>query len=76
VRRYRGGRREDNSRNQLTYQGKPLYTFSMDKAAGDTKGNGLEDDFGGTHFVWRAVTIDGSQQQPPAGGGGYEGGGY
>lgn len=64
-------RRADNSRNQLTYQGKPLYTFSMDEEAGDVKGNGLEDDFGGTHFVWRAVTVDGSQQQPPAGGGGY-----
>lgn len=66
-------RRSDNSQQQLTYEGKPLYTFQLDKAAGDAKGNAVEDDFGGTHFVWRAATV-GAAQQPDTGGGGYEGG--
>jgi predicted lipoprotein with Yx(FWY)xxD motif len=68
-------KRADNSRQQLTYEGKPLYTFQLDRAAGDANGNAVEDDFGGTHFVWHAVTV-GGQPAPNtgAGGGGYEGG--
>lgn len=69
--------RTDNGQGQLTYQGKPLYTFK-DDAVGEVSGNNLEDDFGGTLFVWRAVTVEGADA-PPAeqpddpyyGGGGY-----
>jgi predicted lipoprotein with Yx(FWY)xxD motif len=38
---------------QVTYQGLPLYTFSRDKAPGDTNGNGIVA-FGGT---WRAAAL-------------------
>lgn len=40
---------------QVTYAGHPLYTFALDKAAGQTKGQGLND-FGGR---WSAVSADG-----------------
>lgn len=66
--------RTDNEQDQLTYQGKPLYTFQLDKSAGDTNGHGVEDDFGGTHFVWHAVTV-GTGAKPTGGGGGDSGGG-
>lgn len=61
--------RTDTQQEQLTYEGKPLYTFTLDKAAGDTKGDGLEDDFGGTHFVWHAVTLGGGDAPAPDNGG-------
>lgn len=68
-------RRADNAQDQLTYQGKPLYTFRLDKSSGDAKGNGVEDDFAGTHFVWHAATI-GATSTSTTGGGDYGGGGY
>jgi predicted lipoprotein with Yx(FWY)xxD motif len=60
--------RSDNGQKQLTYQGKPVYTFTLDSGAGDTKGHNAEDDFDGTHFVWHAVVLGGAQ--PPGDGGG------
>lgn len=69
-------RRADSGESQLTYQGKPLYTFQQDGAAGDVKGNSLEDDFGGTHFVWHAVTVDDGGAAPPPQTPPDEGGGY
>jgi predicted lipoprotein with Yx(FWY)xxD motif len=69
-------RRADDARQQLTFHGKPLYTFRLDRSAGDTKGNEVEDDFGGTHFVWHAVTVDGAAPTSGDDGGGYGGGGY
>lgn len=73
--------RTDNGQDQLTYQGKPLYTFQLDGSAGDANGNNLQDDFGGTHFVWHAVTVEGEGTPTPSptpggGDGGYGGGGY
>jgi len=68
-------RRADNGQSQLTYEGMPLYTFQLDNSAGEANGNNLEDDFGGTHFVWHAVTIDGegaaTPAETPGAGGGY-----
>jgi predicted lipoprotein with Yx(FWY)xxD motif len=63
--------RPDTDQTQLTYQGKPLYTFSMDEAAGEANGDNLADEFDGTRFVWHAVTIDasGATTEPPDGGG-------
>jgi predicted lipoprotein with Yx(FWY)xxD motif len=60
---------------QVTYAGHPLYTFALDKSAGQTKGEGL-DEFG-AH--WWAVSPAGRKvvhaQAPTSGGyGGY--GGY
>jgi predicted lipoprotein with Yx(FWY)xxD motif len=39
---------------QLTLAGLPLYTFT-EEGAGQLEGDGFEDDFNGTHFVWEAA---------------------
>jgi predicted lipoprotein with Yx(FWY)xxD motif len=36
-----GTTKRTDGKTQITYAGHPLYTFSQDKAAGDTKGQGL-----------------------------------
>lgn len=43
---------------QVTYDGVPVYTFSLDQEAGAVGGDGVSDAFGGTQFSWRAVTVD------------------
>jgi len=45
---------------QATYLGHPLYTFAGDKAPGDNKGNGLNENGG----LWWEMTVSGST--PPA----------
>jgi predicted lipoprotein with Yx(FWY)xxD motif len=61
--------------SQVAYEGHPLYTFTMDKAAGDTSGNNAKDSFGGPQLTWHAVTTEGpapaQSSQPDTGGGGY-----
>lgn len=57
---------------QLTYNGRPLYTFRLDQAPGQAHGNDFTDHFGGTSFTWHAVTTSGapartSQPQNPGG---------
>jgi predicted lipoprotein with Yx(FWY)xxD motif len=47
--------------SQVTYAGHPVYTFTLDKAAGQVNGNGLNE-FGG---VWNAVQPSGAKA--PAG---------
>ncbi len=47
--------RKDGSK-QVTYTGHPLYTFALDKASGDTKGQGLNQDGG----LWWALGTDGN----------------
>jgi len=62
-----------DGRTQLTYNGKPLYTFRLDLAPGQAHGNNFTDHFGGTSFTWHAITTSGS----PAGAGQQgNGGGY
>lgn len=62
-----------DGRTQLTYNGKPLYTFRLDLAPGQVHGNNFTDHFGGISFTWHAVTTNGS----PAGTGQQgNGGGY
>jgi predicted lipoprotein with Yx(FWY)xxD motif len=39
---------------QLTFDGKPLYSFT-EEGPGRLKGNGFADDFHGTHFTWMAA---------------------
>ncbi|MBO0815617.1 MAG: hypothetical protein J2P30_10830 [Actinobacteria bacterium] len=81
-----------DGKSQLTYNGKPLYTFKLDSGPGQAHGNNFKDSFGGTSFTWQAVTASGSaggsgQQGNSSGGssggyggsggsGGYGGGGY
>jgi predicted lipoprotein with Yx(FWY)xxD motif len=50
---------------QLTYNGRPLYTFRLDTAAGQDRGNNYTDSFNGTTFTWQVVTASGK----PAGAG-------
>lgn len=47
-------RRPDGA-EQVTYEGKPLYTFAEDPSPGEVTGNGVADDFGGTSFTWHVA---------------------
>jgi predicted lipoprotein with Yx(FWY)xxD motif len=53
--------RKDGSK-QVTYNGKPLYTFLGDKNPGDVTGNGKNVDGG----VWNVVTASGAAAPAPA----------
>jgi predicted lipoprotein with Yx(FWY)xxD motif len=44
---------------QLTYNGRPLYTFRLDTAPGQARGNNFTDHFNGTTFTWQVVTASG-----------------
>jgi predicted lipoprotein with Yx(FWY)xxD motif len=59
-------KRPDGS-SQVTFGGKPLYSFVEDKP-GQVTGNGASDSFGGTHFIWTAATTGGGStgSSPPA----------
>lgn len=46
-------KRPDGGR-QVTYKGKLLYSFKLDKP-GQVKGDGFKDAFGGRHFHWHVV---------------------
>jgi len=61
--------RPDGS-TQVTYNQKPLYTFYLDKQAGDAGGDGLSD-LGGT---WHIATVSGSPAPAASGGSGSSGG--
>lgn len=52
--------RRPDGRTQLTYNGKPLYTFRLDTAAGQAHGNNFTDNFSGTSFTWQVVVSHGT----------------
>ncbi|HWD78461.1 MAG TPA: hypothetical protein VG497_06265 [Kribbella sp.] len=58
-------KRSDTGADQLTYQGKPLYTFKFDNS-GQAKGNNVTDKFSGTSFTWHAATASGAQATAPS----------
>ncbi|HEY3003938.1 MAG TPA: hypothetical protein VGJ44_16455 [Kribbellaceae bacterium] len=60
--------RPDGSR-QVAFDGKPLYMFSIDHAAGEAKGNGAADAFGGVAFTWHVA----APGETSSSGGGYSG---
>ena len=61
---------------QVTFDGKPLYSFAQD-TPGTVTGNGLSDSFDGTSFTWHAAGVGQITSTPPAGSsGGYGGYGY
>jgi predicted lipoprotein with Yx(FWY)xxD motif len=68
--------RPDGS-NQLTYQDKPLYTFTLDSKDKPASGDKASDSFGGVDFTWHAVVVKTSGPAPTttddsgSGGGGY-----
>jgi predicted lipoprotein with Yx(FWY)xxD motif len=65
--------RDDTGDRQLTYDGAPLYTFTLDKAPGQVTGNDLTDTFDGVEFTWHAAVTDAAADTD---GGGDDGGGY
>jgi predicted lipoprotein with Yx(FWY)xxD motif len=42
---------------QITYKGKPLYTFVEDTSPGTVTGNDFSDQFGGQQFLWRVAAV-------------------
>jgi predicted lipoprotein with Yx(FWY)xxD motif len=52
-------RRADDGKTQLTYNGRPLYTFRLDTAAGQAHGSNFTDNFSGTSFTWEVVAASG-----------------
>ena len=65
-----------DGKKQLTYKGRPLYTFKPE-GKGKVTGDGVKDSFGGTKFTWHVVKTKKSSAKTkpaPAPGGGY--GGY
>ncbi|TDW24011.1 COG4315 family predicted lipoprotein [Kribbella kalugense] len=68
-------KRSDTGAEQLTFQGKPLYTFKLDTGSGQAKGNNASDAFSGTSFTWHAATTTASSAPSPStnsgGGAGY-----
>lgn len=61
-------KRPDNGQMQVTYNGKPLYTFQIDQAPGQDKGQNAHDSFGGTDFTWVTVTTSGTPSGSTSGG--------
>jgi predicted lipoprotein with Yx(FWY)xxD motif len=60
-----------DGRKQVTFDGKPLYTFVEDSPK-TVNGNGASDQFGGRHFNWKVASP--GKTAPSSSGGG--GGGY
>ena len=56
--------RPDGGSRQVTYNGKPLYTFRLDNAPGQAHGNNFTDQFGSQTFSWQAVTVGGTSGAP------------
>ena len=50
---------------QLVYDGHPLYAFTQE-GPHQMSGNGVADDFGGTHLVWSAATVGGTPGPHPS----------
>jgi predicted lipoprotein with Yx(FWY)xxD motif len=50
--------RPDGSR-QVTFDGRPLYSFAEDSDPGDVTGNGFSDMFGSQAFTWHVATPTG-----------------
>jgi predicted lipoprotein with Yx(FWY)xxD motif len=42
---------------QVTFRGKPLYTFVQDSSPGMVTGNGFHDQFGGQQFTWHVAAV-------------------
>ena len=56
---------------QVTFDGKPLYTFVEDKAPDMVTGNGVSDSFDGTNFTWHVASTGAIQGGSTSTQGGY-----
>ncbi|WP_051267210.1 COG4315 family predicted lipoprotein [Nakamurella lactea] len=66
---------------QVSLDHRPLYTFALDRGAGQIGGDQQRDSFDGTDFTWRAATVAAASTSaqtnaPTSGGGGGYGYGY
>ena len=65
--------------SQVSFGGKPLYTFAQD-GSGQVTGNGVTDNFGGTSFTWTVASTGqvaaGSNSTSTSSGSSSSGGGY
>src|SRR5262245_14329142 len=59
-----------DGKKQVTFDGKPLYTFAEDSSPKTVTGNGVSDQFGGRHFNWKVAAL-GKVSSGGSGGGGY-----
>ena len=59
-----------DGKKQVTFDGKPLYTFVEDSSPKTVNGNGVADQFGGTHFDWKVASV-GTTTHSSGGSGGY-----
>jgi predicted lipoprotein with Yx(FWY)xxD motif len=67
-----GAVKRPDGTSQVTYDGRLLYSFSLDQP-GEVTGDGFADAFGGQQFTWHVVLSDGStgssdMQEPPSSG--------
>jgi len=56
---------------QVTFDGKPLYTFAEDSGPDTVTGDGAKDSFGGTSFTWHVAAPGAVSTTSTSGGGGY-----
>jgi predicted lipoprotein with Yx(FWY)xxD motif len=70
-----GTTRRTDGKLQVTYHGHPLYSFFLDKKAGQTKGQGLNF-YGGKWYVVNANGVAVTQKPASMGGTTTSGGGY
>ncbi|MGH8823473.1 MAG: COG4315 family predicted lipoprotein [Jiangellaceae bacterium] len=61
----------DDGTAQVTLEGVPLYTFSLDRSPGDVTGNDVTDDFDGVTFTWHVATPSGEPADSNGDTGGY-----
>jgi predicted lipoprotein with Yx(FWY)xxD motif len=52
--------RKDDGVTQLTFNGRPLYTFRLDQVPGQVHGNNFSDSFAGRSFTWQVVPASGA----------------
>jgi predicted lipoprotein with Yx(FWY)xxD motif len=53
-----------DGKRQVTWNGKPLYTFAADGGPGKVTGDGAKDTFGGVSFTWHAEIVGGKPAPP------------